>query len=102
MGPGDPFGKTELPPEILKNDNNDKTMQDSEMIVTINTSRTRFLLGGLIMGVLFGVSLLTAGWINTLLILLSGGVGVLVAWTAYEIASGGLDFGAAWRALRGK
>lgn len=101
MGPGDPFGTTELPPKIHENENaGDEPLPNSEMIATMNTSKTRFLLGGLILGVLWGISVLTAGWVNTLLIMICGAGGVLLAWAAFEIASGGLDFGAAWRALR--
>ena len=128
MGPGDPFSASAPAPEMQVNDMPNTSREQRQdgppdqgarqlsyetqqaqserknPMTSLQSpfSKSKFVLGGLISGVLFGICVLVAGWSSTLLVVICGGVGAVLAWVAYGLASGQLDFSAAWRALRGK
>ncbi len=103
MGPGDPFSKTAEAPEMQGNDLPGSTQQRPPMTTIYETSsKAKFILGGFILGMLFGIGVLIAGWANTLLVVICGMIGALLSWVGYGLANNQLNFDAAWRALRGK
>ena len=57
---------------------------------------------GLALGIVMGVLTLVASPWSALGVMVMGLGGALFGWVAYGLATGGLDFGAAWRALRKK
>ncbi len=104
MGPGDPFKTIHTP---IGDDRLDPPAIDSETGTSVHSSyspttdmKLRYMLLGFLFGALFGASVLTFGWGNTLLIGLCGGVGLLAALILHELANGRFDVRAAWHALR--
>ncbi len=103
MGPGDPFAGSTSPASEQTDAIPDTLPEQSTMIqAPVLKMKELYILGGLLLGILFGIGLLVWGWIKMLLILTCGAIGAFIAWAVYEITSGNLDFGGAWRALRNK
>ena len=102
MGPGDPFsihkqGKTEQKTA-------QSTMLDhiERLIKPDAPSSTRsFVLTGLLVGSALGILFLINMVLEGLFVFLCGIIGAGIAWIGHGIFTGRLDFGAAWRALRG-
>lgn len=103
MGPGDPFAGR-FPPASEQTDAIPDTLPEQSTMrqAPVLNMKELSILSGLLLGILFGIGLLVWGWIKMLLILICGATGAFIAWAVYEIASGNLDFGGAWRALRNK
>ena len=67
--------------------------------MTADLTKLIIIVAGLILGIVFGVVLLLSGGWGALLVTAMGLVGAAIAWLIHAIATGRLDFAAAWNAL---
>ena len=99
MGPGDPFADPAVRPHPLDVHPNDQMHDQMPTPSPKPRSSTAPLIGTLV-GLVFGVLLITDGLGSAVLVAICAGLGAALGYFVHGSLSGRLDFTEAWRALR--